>query len=232
VARGVGERSEPSISAWAERTDHMRVCLFGSTGSIGRHALEQALERGHDVRALVGDRTRLPDRGERLTVIVGDVGDAVKVQEAVAGCDAVIDTLGVRSNTSAEVQRLLSVTKLIISTMAGNGVRRFLGVAGAGVDAPGDEKGAGYRLAGWFSGLASRRAQEEKQRELDLVSSSGLEWTILRVPFVTEGPLTRTYRASLAKPPSSRISRADIGYALVDQLGVRTFVKKAPFIGG
>jgi putative NADH-flavin reductase len=209
----------------------VRVCLFGPTGSIGRQVLERALEREHEVRVIVGDPVRLPDHGGMLTVIAGDVGDAGKVQRALGGCDAVIDTLGVRANTSAEVERLLSVTKLIISTMERNNVRRFLGVAGAAIDAPGDEKGAGYRLAGWFSRLTSRRAQEEKQLEFDLVSASGLEWTILRVPFVTDGPLTRTYRTSLAGPPSSRISRADIGYALVDQLEERAFVRKAPFIG-
>jgi putative NADH-flavin reductase len=71
---------------------------------------------------------------------------------------------------------------------------------------------------------------EQKQKEFELVSRSGLNWTIVRVPFITEGPLTKRYRASLAKPPSSRISRADLAYAMVSQIGDREYVRKAPFI--
>jgi hypothetical protein len=72
---------------------------------------------------------------------------------------------------------------------------------------------------------------EEKQKEFELVSKSGLDWTIVRVPYITEGTLTKNYRADLKRPPSSRISRADIAYAVVMQLKERRYVKAAPFVG-
>ncbi len=62
-------------------------------------------------------------------------------------------------------------------------------------------------------------------------SKSGLDWTIVRVPYITEGTLTKNYRADLKRPPSSRISRADIAYAVVMQLKERRYVKAAPFVG-
>jgi putative NADH-flavin reductase len=205
--------------------------LFGAIGPLGRRVLDQLLERDHEVKVLVGDPTKLARKSEKLTVIEGDTEDAEKVGQAIAGCEAVMDTLGVRANTEAEVQRLLKVTGIIITTMGKQGVRRFIGVAGAGVDAPGDEKGLGYRLVAWFSKLPARHVVEEKQKEFELVSRSGLDWTIVRVPFITEGGLTQKYKASLTRPPSSRISRADIAYALVTQLEDRRFIRKAPFVG-
>lgn len=205
--------------------------MFGATGSIGRLVVDQLLEEGNDVKVLVGDPARVPSRSERLTVLGGDSGDPEAVGRVIEGCEAVIDTLGVRANTSAEVGRLLTVTELVLSTMRSSGARRFIGVAGAGIKVPGDEKGAGYGLAAWFSKITSRHGVEEKQKEFELVSKSGLDWTIVRVPYITEGPLTRSYRMDLRRPPSSRISRPDIAYAVVKQLADRKFVGATPFVG-
>ncbi|MDA4114306.1 MAG: NAD(P)H-binding protein [Thaumarchaeota archaeon] len=209
----------------------MRVALFGAIGPLGRRVLDQLLERDHEVKVLVGDPTRLARKSEKLTVIAGDTEDAEKVGEAIAGCEAVIDTLGVRANTEAEVQRLLKITEIVLATMREQGVPRFIGVGGAGIDAPGDKKGMVYRLVAWFSKLTAHHVVEEKQKEFELVRRSGLDWTMVRVPFITEGEMTQKYRASLTRPPSSRISRADIAFVLVTQLEDRRFVRKAPFVG-
>ena len=208
----------------------MRVSLFGATGATGRLVLEQLIDQRHEVRALVGDPSRLAGKEKGLTVIEGGAEDHGKVGQAVSGCEVVLDTLGMRTNTAAEVERLTGVKESILKAMREQGVTRYIGVAGAGVDVPGDEKGAGYQLASWFRRLTSRYVTEQKQREFELVSGSGLNWTLLRVPFITEGPLTMKYRASLVKPPSSRISRADVAYAMVSQMRDREFVRKAPFV--
>jgi putative NADH-flavin reductase len=209
----------------------VRVALFGATGPLGRRILDQLVERDHQVNVLVGDPTRLTRESEKITVVKGDAEDPEKVDEVITGCEAVIDSLGVRSNTEAEVKRLIGVTELIVATMRRQGVPRFIGVAGAAVDVPGDRKGTGYTLAAWFSKLTARHVVEEKQKELEIVSRSGLDWTVIRVPFITEGEATGRYRASLTGPPSSRISRADIAYVLVSQLQDRRFIRKAPFVG-
>jgi putative NADH-flavin reductase len=208
----------------------VRVSLFGATGATGRLVLEQLVDRHYEVRALVGDSSKLAGMEKRLTIIEGDAEEYRKVSQAVSGCEAVVDTLGVRANTAAEVERLSAVKGSILRAMLEQGVTRYVGVAGAGVDVPGDEKGTGYKLASWFKRLTSRYVAEQKQKEFELVSRSGLDWTILRVPFITEGPLTKKYSASLLKPPSSRISRADVAYAMVSQIGDREFVRKAPFV--
>ena len=130
----------------------MRVVLFGATGPVGRRVLDQPVERDHDVKVLVGDPTELNRKSEMLTVIEGDTADPSKVGETIAGCEAVIDTLGVRANTETEVQRLLKVTGLILTTMRRYGVRRFIGVGGAGVDVPGTRRGL---ATGWSHGSRS-----------------------------------------------------------------------------
>lgn len=52
----------------------MRITVFGATGGIGRHVVDQALGAGHEVRALVREEGRLAG-SERLSVVVGDIAD-------------------------------------------------------------------------------------------------------------------------------------------------------------
>ena len=72
----------------------MRIAVFGATGATGRRVVEQALEAGHEVTALVRDPAALGVRHPRLEVVVGDIGQARRVEDVVRGQDAVISALG------------------------------------------------------------------------------------------------------------------------------------------
>jgi putative NADH-flavin reductase len=72
----------------------MRLTVFGASGQTGRHLIQQALDAGHTVTAVVRDPTRLPIRHQRLQVVTADVLDPAAIQPAVAGADAVISALG------------------------------------------------------------------------------------------------------------------------------------------
>jgi uncharacterized protein YbjT (DUF2867 family) len=85
------------------------VLLLGGTGRTGGRVLQQLLERGVDVRAVVRSADRLPAGAvgdPRLTVIVADLYamSDEQVAKLVDGCDAVISCLG--HNTSS-VQEIL-----------------------------------------------------------------------------------------------------------------------------
>ncbi|MRR12494.1 NAD(P)-dependent oxidoreductase [bacterium] len=75
------------------------VLLLGGTGRTGRRVLEQLLERGVEVRAIVRSADRLPQgvtRHPGLTVIEADVLSLShgELLDQVRGCDAVISCLG------------------------------------------------------------------------------------------------------------------------------------------
>ena len=75
------------------------VLLVGGTGRTGRRVLEQLLDRGVSVRAIVRSARKLPAGAAdnpNLTVIEADLlslGDE-DLQRHVRGCDAVISCLG------------------------------------------------------------------------------------------------------------------------------------------
>jgi uncharacterized protein YbjT (DUF2867 family) len=72
----------------------MRVLVVGGTGYLGRFVVQEALSRGHAVRAIARSaaRARLP---EAVEVVEADVTQAGALAGVAAGCDAVFSSLGI-----------------------------------------------------------------------------------------------------------------------------------------
>ena len=74
-----------------------RVCILGGSGFIGRHVVEKLVERGDFV--VVPSRRR--ERAKHLItlptvdVVQADVHDPAALARLVAGCDAVINLVGI-----------------------------------------------------------------------------------------------------------------------------------------
>jgi len=64
----------------------MRIAVTGASGVLGRHAVAQLLEAGHEVHAI--DRAR--SAGRLCPSIVADVRDFAQMCRALHGCDAVL----------------------------------------------------------------------------------------------------------------------------------------------
>jgi putative NADH-flavin reductase len=206
----------------------MRVLLLGATGRIGSLCLDAALEAGHDVVAVV----RQPDRiasDDRVELIAGDVRDAGALARATEGVGAVIAAMGPRSNTPDEEAALEQGMRTIVATMGSAGVPRVVTLSGAGVTIPGDDKPVIDRFMSKLVARFARHVLGAKQREYEVLAASGLDWTALRPPLVTDGTATG-YRLDLRLTPGARVRRADVAQALVDQLEDRTYLGMAPFV--
>lgn len=80
----------------------LRIAVLGASGSTGRLIVDEALQRGHEVHAIV----RNPDTFEhepnaRLTIHRGDVHDAPSLAAAITPDTVVLSGLGVRTKTEA-----------------------------------------------------------------------------------------------------------------------------------
>ncbi|NLV56529.1 MAG: NAD-dependent epimerase/dehydratase family protein [Acidimicrobiales bacterium] len=80
----------------------MKVAVTGATGFVGAHTTAALLAAGHEVRALVRDRSRLTRTVGALGVdltetVVGPMTDAGAVAELLDGCDAVVHAAAVVS---------------------------------------------------------------------------------------------------------------------------------------
>ncbi|KSP53175.1 3-beta hydroxysteroid dehydrogenase [Pseudomonas aeruginosa] len=67
----------------------MKIALIGATGHVGHYFLNEALQRGHAVTALVRDPSKLAAR-DGLGIVQANVSDPAQVASAVAGHEVVI----------------------------------------------------------------------------------------------------------------------------------------------
>lgn len=75
-------------------TVKLTVLCVGATGSVGRHVVEEALRRGHAVRALVRSRAKAAGLPAQAEIVVGELTQPDTLAQAVAGVDAIVFTHG------------------------------------------------------------------------------------------------------------------------------------------
>ena len=203
----------------------MRVAIFGATGSVGRHLVEQALAHGHEVTAFVREPGRLGEVGAEVRVVRGDVLDIAAVEEAVAGQDAVLCALGAGRKGVVRSEGTLN----IVRAMQKQGVGRLVCQTTLGV---GESRGnLSFFWRRVMFGLVLRGAFRDHVRQEEHVRRSGLDWTIVRPAAFTDGKRTGAYRHGFPgdeRGLALKISRADVADFVLAQLASDAYVHEAP----
>jgi putative NADH-flavin reductase len=205
----------------------MKLTIVAATGGIGRRALLQALACGYDVTAVVRDLTKLS--GEGVRVVTADLAapDPAALESAIAGADAVLSGLGPRSKSDAGVTS--RGTRAIVEAMQATEVRRIVVVSAAPIGTvpspgrpkpPKNDPGDGFFMRNLFSGVA-RTAFRKHYADLalmeDILRDSGMDWTVVRPPRLTDKPLTGTYRTQYGQNIKGgwSIPRADVAHLML-----------------
>ncbi|MFD5573632.1 NAD(P)-dependent oxidoreductase [Streptomyces cadmiisoli] len=71
-----------------------KIAVFGATGTIGTRIVDEALNRGHHVTAVVRDPSKYTKSDSYLTVVSGDVLDPASVASVAHGQDVVVSAVG------------------------------------------------------------------------------------------------------------------------------------------
>ena len=203
----------------------MNLLAFGATGSVGRQVVAQALEQGHSVTAFVRDPAKLDIADPQLQVFQGNVLDPRAVEAAMQGHDAVLRALGAGRKGVVRSEG----TRNIISAMEKFGVTRLICQSTLGV---GDSEGnLNFFWKHIMFGMLLREAFEDHVIQEDLVTKSGLDWTIVRPGAFTDGDRTGTYLHGFPgsdKSTALKISRADVADFMLRQLSDSTYSRRTP----
>jgi len=207
----------------------MKILVLGATGATGRLIVSQALAKGHDVVALVRSKGKAAGlAGAEL--VEGDARDAAALTRAVAGCDAVVSSLGTPMSPFREVTMLSAATRALIGVMANQNIRRLICITGVGA---GDRRGHGGLVYDWlFRPLMLRKVYEDKDRQEDAIRASALDWIIVRPTVLNDKPASGHIRAltDLSGVHGGTIARADVADFVVQQVTADTWLRKAPLI--
>ncbi|GAB3967620.1 NAD(P)H-binding protein [Actinoallomurus acanthiterrae] len=199
-----------------------KIAVVGATGNIGGSIVREALNRGHEVTAVVRDPAKLGDRPEALEVAaVTDVFDPKTIAEAVRGHDVVVSALG-GAGKDTEVYRRAAETYVEALRGLGDEAPRLIVVGGAGSL----EIAPGTRLLDLPDFPEAYRPDATAQGEALAYYRTvpDVKWTYFS-PAAEIGPGTRTggYRTDADRlvtdaAGDSRISYEDYAAALVDEI--------------
>jgi putative NADH-flavin reductase len=199
----------------------MKLAVIGATGFVGSAILKEALNRGHEVAAIVRHPEKLQAHAT-LHPQKGDVHNEDEVARLVAGHDAVISAFNPGWGNPGIYNLQVKGTKAIINGVKKAGIKRLLFVGGAGslevkpgvqsVDLP--EFPAEYKQGA----LATREALNMLRKE------PSLEWSFLS-PSADLAPGKRTGKFRLGTDQllrdthgESRISVEDYAVAMIDEV--------------
>jgi len=209
----------------------MKITLFGATGGTGLQIAQQACQAGHQVTAVVRDPARLAIDHTELTVVRADVMDPAAVAEAIHGRDAVVSALGSRAGRVPTSICTDGATS-IIKSMQAEGVRRLVVLSAGVVTTDGDGPLTRLLLKPLLGRLLAHTTIDKRHMEA-VVRASGLDWTIVRPPRLTDTPRTGTYRTAADRNVAGglRISRADLADCVLRCLANPTTAHAAISVG-
>lgn len=120
----------------ADETDSLNILVYGATGKIGSHVVTEALSRGHLVKAVSRDPSRIQLKHANLVVVKGDLLDPDSIASLVAGQDVVIISVrGIigKSKTPESALQRIAVEKVVnVLRKIGEDAPRLIHVGGSG----------------------------------------------------------------------------------------------------
>lgn len=208
----------------------MKITVVGATGATGSEVLRQAIERGHDVRAVVRSPQHLSIDVPWVAMDLASDPDPDMLASALAGQDAVVSALGPRSRADAGVAA--PATAALIAAMTAAGVRRLVVISAAPIgtvpspgrpNPPRHDPGDGPLVRYLLNPIVKRVYRDvyaDLARMEDAVRAGGRDWTIVRPPRLLDGPRTGSYRTSTKANlrGGASIRRADLADAMLDAL--------------
>ncbi len=215
----------------------MNIAIFGASGATGTLLTERSLAAGHSVTALLRAPEKFPLR-DKVHAIQGNAFDHAAVRQTIEGADVVLSALGARSLKKEDV--LERAVPLIIAAMqqtvsGPKPVRRIIVLGSAGALPTSLDKQPAWRR--WivqnilYSTLLKWPIASQISQWNDL-AHSGLDWTMVMPPMLTNAPARGTYRIDADALPrnGSRISRHDVANFMMQQITDSQWIRKGVYI--
>ncbi|GAA0384569.1 NAD(P)-dependent oxidoreductase [Streptomyces luteireticuli] len=200
-----------------------KIALFGANGTIGSRVLREALDRGHQVTAVVRDPSKVTVEHPALTVVTGDVLDPASVAAVAKGQDVVVSAVG-GGDGPGHLATIKPAAESLVAGLRtlGDAAPRLIAVGGAGSLRTPDGKQV------WDTeGLPEFLLQimHAHGDALDFYRTvTDVRWTnVSPAGTIEPGERTGTYRTGLDdlvvdENGKSRISTEDYAVALIDEI--------------
>jgi putative NADH-flavin reductase len=211
----------------------MKIAIFGASGRIGSRVVTEALNRGHDVTAIVRHPENYTGEKPHLRVAKGDLFNSQDVEAATFNHDAIV--CAYNYTHGATPSTITEITVPLLNGLKQAHVKRLIIVGGAGSleVSPGVQlvDSQGFPEEYKPAALAHREALKIYQKEKEI------EWTYISPAAEIEpGERTGNFRTGTNKLITdehgrSFISMEDFAVAIVDEIMNPHYIRE-PFTVG
>lgn len=195
----------------------MKIAVIGASGKAGRLIVQEALNRGHEVTAIVRDASKV--KRTDVKVVQKSIFDLTS--EDLRPFDVVVNAFGA---PVGEEQAHVDAGHALIEALKGTDVRAII-VGGAGSLYTDDSKTVKVLAAPGFPDLFKPTARGQARNLEELRSTTGIKWTFISPSAVFDpaGKRTGKYRTGkdvllVNAKGDSYISYADFAIAVLDEI--------------
>lgn len=196
----------------------MKIGIIGATGKEGSLILKEAVDRGHEVTAIVRNPAKL--QNQNATVLEKDIFD-LKAAD-IKGFDVVVNAFGA---PFGKEHLHVDAGRVLIEAMKGTPETRLIVVGGAGSLFVDEAKTTRVMDTPDFPAAFLPTASNQGQNFEELKQSSGIKWTFVSPAafFNPEGKRTSSYQKGkdnliLNAAGQSYVSYADFAVAILDEI--------------
>ena len=222
-----------TAGAGHERRPGLEILIYGATGNVGAHIVDEALARGHFVTAVSRDPTQITEQHPNLTAVAGDLLDPASVRDLVSGKDVIVTSvrgvIGDDKDPRKALQYLAVVNVVRELRAIGNDAGRLVHVGGSGSLEVGEGKLFADRLPKLFLPKTLELEIEGQILALEYLRAvEDVAWSYATPPKnFTNGDRTGNFRVGGDRLMEdgrgrSRISRADFAVAVLDEIELET----------
>ena len=204
-----------------------KVAVLGGGGRTGKYLVKQLLKNGFSVKLLLRNPDNFTIQNSKIEIIKGDALSEESVSLLLGDCQAVINTIGQRMG---EPMVASQATKNVLNAMDAYGIQRYLLLAGLNIDTPFDKKSLKTIMATDWMKTNFPEIQKDRQFTYDLLSSSKIDWTQVRVPLIVFSDESNEISVNLEDCLGDKITALDISKFLVKEMVESNYIRQSPFI--
>jgi putative NADH-flavin reductase len=211
----------------------MKIAVFGGSGTVGLRLLQVALERGFEVKALVRTPEKLGELQDKIEIIKGDYFDKEMILKTIGDTTAILSTLGppLGRNHSVKPEDYGNAMQNLIQCMKEVGISRLISLSSMTTSYKEEPITLLRKLFRAFFSIIAPVMIPGKEKELEVLMNSDINWTNLRPPVITDnvkGELHANEYKSMKM--GWKVNTDQLVNFMLDSIHSETWVKKAPFV--
>jgi putative NADH-flavin reductase len=207
------------------------IVVLGANGGIGRQVIEEALKGGHNVTAILRTPANLTLAHPNLQIVKGDVMNPQTLEKHLENKDVVISAIG--KNSFKPTTLYSEGNKNLLAAMQIAGAKRVFFISASGLEVNPSHSLIVKIATKYILQKLLRNMYADLEIMEKFIKQSGINWTIMRPPKLTNNPVTGKYRTSVNNYLSKglSISRADVAHFMLNNIANETIYQKTVEIG-